>query len=97
MDLISQMAQSLAHLGKCEFGFVAQAEQSFGASHFFARASYLKNLVRSHGVRSRLAGIAAEGAIAAVVATQVGERNKNFARVGYDPRLEALPGLHGSC
>src|SRR5580698_6251088 len=93
---VSQLAQGLAHLGKCEFGFIAKAEESLGASHLLARSRHLENLVGCHRECARLAWIAAEGAISAVVATKIGEWNKNLARVSNYARLEALPGLRGS-
>jgi len=46
-------------------------------------------------VRAGFAGIAPEGAIAAVVATEIGKGKENFARVGNDARLEALFGDAG--
>ena len=85
---VSQPAQGLAHFRKCEFGFIAETEESLGASHLLARARHRQYLVRGHGVCAGLAGIAAEGAIAAVVATEVGERNKNLARIGNDAGLK---------
>ena len=35
-----------------------------------------------------LPGIAAEGAVAAVIAAKIGEREKHFARIGDDAGLE---------
>ena len=51
-----------------------------------------KNLVRSHGVSAGFAGIAAEDAVAAIIAAQVGQRDEDLTRIGDDPGLEALLG-----
>ena len=91
---VSQPAQGLAHFRKCEFGFITEAEESLGASHLLARSDNRHYLVGGHGVCTHMARIAAEGAIATVIATEIGERNKNLARIGHDPRLEALPSFH---
>ena len=42
-----------------------------------------------------VAGIAAEGAVSAVVAAEIGQRQKDFARVGDDAGLEAFFGGAG--
>ena len=94
---VSQMAQRLAHFGECEFGLITQAEKRLGASHFLACARYFQNFIGSHGVCAGLARIAAEGAIAAVVATKIGEGDKDFARIANDAWLKILPCRHGSC
>ena len=43
-----------------------------------------ENFVGRHGVRAGLAGIAAEGAVSAIIAAQIGQRDKHLARVGDD-------------
>src|SRR5580704_15700567 len=93
---VSQPAQGFAHFRKREFGFIAEAEKSLGASHLLARSHNRHYLVGGHGVCACLARISSEGAVATVIATEVRERNKNLARIGHDPRLEALPGFHCS-
>jgi hypothetical protein len=51
---------------------------------------YFKYFFGQHGVRTRLPGIAPEGAVATVIAAQVGERNKDFARIRDYGRLELI-------
>src|SRR5712675_356284 len=89
------MAKSFAHLGEDQFWLVAEAEKGLRASEFFARPRYGEHFFWSHGVRAGFAGIAAKGAVAAVVATKIGQRQENFARVGDDAGLEALFGGTG--
>jgi len=43
-------------------------------------------------MRAGLAGVTAEGAVAAVIATKIGERKENFARIGDEIAFEALSG-----
>ena len=90
--LVSEAPQRFAHLGKKQFRLVSQAEQRLGASHAFARAHHLHDLIRRHGVRAGLAGIAAEGAVAAVVAAKICQRKKDLARIGDDSGLESRAG-----
>ena len=85
---VPEMMKRLAHLWKKQFRLVAQREQSLRASKFFAGASNFQNLIRRHGVRAGVAGVAAEGAVSAIVAAEIGQWQKNFARVGDDARLE---------
>ena len=93
--LVAEVAQRLAHLGEEQFGLVAQAEERFGASELFAGAGDLEDFVGRHGVRAGVAGIAAEGAVSAIVAAEVGQRQENFARIGDDAGLEAFFGGAG--
>ncbi len=89
---IAEMAEGFAHLGKEEFRLVSETEEGLGASEFFSGAGDLENFVRRHGVCAGVAGIAAEGAVSAVIAAEIGEREKNFARVSDDAGFEALFG-----
>src|ERR1017187_1394867 len=79
--LIPEPLQGLAHLGKNQLRLVSQAEQRLCASHAFACAHHFHNLVWHHRVRARLTGIAAEGAVTAVVSTKICERKKYHARI----------------
>ena len=72
--LVAEMAERLAHLGEEQFGLVAEAEEGFGAAELLAGAGDLEDFVGSHGVRAGVAGIAAEGAVSAIVAAEVGQR-----------------------
>ena len=89
---VAEMAKGLAHFREQEFGLVAETEEDFGASESFSCARDLEDFVRRHGVRAGVAGIAAEDAITAVVATKIGQWEKNFAGVRDDAGLEALFG-----
>ena len=44
-----------------------------------------------------LAGIAAEGAVATVVAAEVSQRQEDLFRISDDSGLESLPGFTGGC
>src|SRR5580698_6990218 len=89
------MAEGLAHLGKKKFGLVAEAEKGFGASELFSGAGDGKHFLRCHGVRAWIGGVAAEGAISAVVAAEIGKREKYLARIGDHAGFEALFGGAG--
>src|SRR5579864_8534475 len=87
---VTKVPQSLPHLGKQQFGLIPETEQGFSASELFSGPGDLEDFVRSHRMRPGIARIAAENAITAVVATKIGERQKDFAGVGNDARLETL-------
>src|SRR5205807_604791 len=89
---ISQFAQRLTHLREDQLRFIAQREKSFGAAKFFALSRHSQNFVGSHRVGAWLAGIAAECAVAAIIAAKIGQRNENFARVSDYTRLESITG-----
>src|SRR2546430_533333 len=84
----TQTPQSLSHLGENQFRFIAERKKCLSAAKLFARARHIQNFLRRHRMRSRLARVATERAISAIVATQVCERNKNFARVSNYAGLE---------
>ncbi len=71
-------AQKLARFRENAFRLIAQAEERFLAARGAALFGESQNLVRGHEMRTRLAGIFAEGAVAAVVAAQRGERDEDF-------------------
>src|SRR5205814_4410843 len=85
--------KNVTHFRKCQLRLIAQAEQRLGATQFFAGPCYRQHLIRSHRMCARVAWIAAEDAIPAVVAAEVCERNKNLARICDHARLEAFPSL----
>src|ERR1700722_616426 len=89
---VAKVGESLAHLGEKQFRLVAQAEQSFGAAEFLAGAGDGENLVRGHGVRAGVSGIAAEGAVSAVIAAEIGQREEDLTRVSDDAGFEAFFG-----
>jgi flavin reductase (DIM6/NTAB) family NADH-FMN oxidoreductase RutF len=85
---VAEMAHRVSHLRKQELGLVSQAEKSLGATEFLSLASHGEHLVRVHGMSAGVAGIATEGAIAAIVATEIGERQEDLAGIGDYSRLE---------
>src|SRR6185437_2042287 len=87
---VAEMAERLPHLGEDQLGLITKTKQSFRAAKFFSGAGDLKDFVGCHCVRARLSGVAAEGAISAVVAAKVGKRNKNLARISNDAGLECF-------
>ena len=87
---VAEMTQRVAHLGEEQFRLVAQAEESLGASQLFAGAGDRENFVRSHGMRAGISGIAAEGAVAAVIAAKIRQRQEDFSRIGDDAGLEVF-------
>src|ERR1700740_2207323 len=88
--VVSESAQSFTHGGEWELGFVAQAEERLGAAQFFPSPGYLQNFFRGHGLRARLARVAAENAIPAIVAAQIGEREEHFAGIADYRRFEPV-------
>ena len=81
---IAKLAQGFAHLGKQRLRAVAEREQRLGAAQLLACLRDRENFVGRHGVRARVAGIAAVGAVSAIIAAEVGQRDKHLARVGDD-------------
>src|SRR5580704_238283 len=82
-------AQELTRLGENALRLIAQAEERFLAAGAAATLGKVEHLVRSHEMRTGLAGVFAEGAVAAVVAAERGERNENFFRETDDRSLPA--------
>ena len=82
--------QGVAHGGKVQLRLIPEAEQSLGASEPRAVARNLKHFIGRHGVGARFPRVAAEGAVAAVVTAEVGEREEDLARIGDDAGLKAL-------
>ena len=88
--LVAEMTKCFAHLRKEELGLIAEAEQGLRTAEFLSGASYLQHLIGCHRMGAGIARIAAEGAIPAVVAAKIRQRDEYLARVGYDAGLEAL-------
>jgi hypothetical protein len=86
---VSQSAAAYRASGEKQLRLVSQAEQRLGTSHALSGAHDFHHLVRRHGVRAGLAGIAPECAVAAVVAAKIRQGKKHFARIGDDSRLES--------
>src|SRR2546423_9792295 len=85
---VSQLAQRLTHVRKNQLRLIAQGKKSFSAAQLFAVTRYSQDFVRGHRVRTGLAGIATECAVATIVAAEIRQRNKNLARVGDYARLK---------
>ncbi len=79
--------QKLARFGKNTFRLIAQAKKRLFATGCAALFSNREDLIRCHEMRAGLAGILAEGAVAAVIAAQRGQGNENFFGEGDDSSL----------
>src|ERR1700751_2289035 len=84
------MVECFTHLGKEQFWLVTQAEKGFGTAKLFSRTGDFEHLVGHHRVCAGIARIAAEGAVAAIVAAEVSQREKDFAGIGDRARLESF-------
>src|SRR5438067_9996951 len=93
---ITQLVQSVTHFRKNQLRFVSQRKKRFGAAELFALTRHTQYFIGSHCVRSRLAGIAPKGAVAAIIAAQIRERNKDLARVSNYARPEPITGGAGT-
>ncbi len=80
--VVAQAPQGRGRLREAQLGLVAQAEQRLLAALGGARAGDVQHLLRRQVARAGLAGIALEGAVAAVVAAVGGQRDEHLARVG---------------
>ena len=92
---VAEVMQGFAHFGKEQFGFVAQAEKGFGASQLFPGVGHGEDFIRRHCMGAGLAGIAAEGAVSAIVTAKIGQGQEDLARVSDHAGLEALFGCAG--
>ncbi len=92
---VSEVPQGFPHFRKKQFRFVAEAEEGFGAAQPFPGTRNVEYFFRSHRMRARITGIAAEGAISTVVTAEVGQRDEHLTRVGDHGWLEALFGRTG--
>ena len=87
---VAEVAEGFAHLRKQQLRLVAKTEERLRAAQALALARDFEDLVGRHGMGARIAGIAPEGAVAAIVAAQVGQRQEDLAGVGHHGGLEAL-------
>ena len=83
-------SEEVARFEEDALGLVAKREEGFFATCAAALLGYGEDFVGSHEMRAGLAGVFAEGAVAAVVAAEIGERDENFSRVGDDAGLELV-------
>jgi hypothetical protein len=74
------LVQKFSRLRKNAFGLIAQTEQRFLASRAAPLLSEREDFIRRHEVRTGLAGILAERAVAAIVAAKSRERDENLLR-----------------
>ncbi|MOA07860.1 hypothetical protein D3C78_1275860 [compost metagenome] len=82
---IPHLRQCLARSGVAQFGFFPQGEQRFLAAGLGTFAGDIEHFVRAQvGGRNAFGG-GGEGAVAAGVAAQPGERNEYLARVTDPP------------
>src|SRR5207248_791790 len=86
----TEMPQCLAHLWEDQFRLVAKTEQRFAAAEFFSLTRNLQHFVRCQRVCTGVARIATKCAVSTIVAAQICERNKNFARVCNHAWLESV-------
>src|SRR5271166_6495765 len=87
---IAAFMQQVAHLRKLRLRLVTERKQGLGATESFALPRDLEYLFGRHGMSAGLSGVAAVGAVAAVIATEVGQGQKNLTRVGNDSRAILL-------
>ena len=83
--------QELAVLGEERLRPVAQREERFLGAEALARAGERQDLLRRHGQRARVAGIAPEGAVPAVVAAEIGQRYEDLGREGHAAAAAPVP------
>ena len=74
--------EELALLREGRFGLVSEGEERFLGPEPLPGLHEGDDLVGRHGVRARFARIAAEGAVAAVIAAQGGEGYEDLLREG---------------
>jgi hypothetical protein len=83
--------QKFFRFGKYALGLITQAEQSLFASRAAARFGYRKYFVWRHVRRHTGLRIRTERAIAAIVATQVGQWDEYFSGIADRIAFEAVP------
>lgn len=86
----AEPSQRFPHLGKDHLWLVAQRKQGLRAAEFLSGLGHSKYFIRRHGVGAGITRIAAESAIAAIVAAEIRKWDEDFARVGNNPRLEPV-------
>ena len=89
----AQMGQRLAIFLEGHLGLVAQAHQRLDASQCAAAPRPLRDLGRRHRPGARLARVLAKRAVGAAVAAEIGDRQKDLARISDDPALGAIAHL----
>src|SRR6266849_3443096 len=87
---MSVAKKPLAVLGEEGFGPVAEREERFFDAELRSALAERHDFVDLHRVRARLARVAPESAIAAIVAAEVGQRDENFRRKRHDAAVPAI-------
>ena len=75
---MTALDEKLFHLGINRFGFITEAKEHFRAAEELPLLHNAKHLFERHRQRARLIRRLAKRAIAAEVATQIRQRNKNL-------------------
>jgi hypothetical protein len=75
---------------------VAETQECFGASPRTPRAQALADLLPRHRPGTRIIGIFPEGTVGTAVPTQVGDREKDFWRIGDDVPFASSADFRGS-
>ena len=71
-------SKEFTSFGENLFGLIAEAEESFLAAGLAAAFGEGEDFVGSHEMGAGLAGVLAEGTVAAIIAAEGGERNEDF-------------------
>ena len=87
----AEPVQEFARLGKNPLRLVAEAEKRFLAARAAARFGNGQDFVRAHIGGAPRHRIGAKGAIAAIVAAEMRQRDEDLLRIADDPALDAIP------
>ena len=82
---LAELRQEFSRFGKHALWLIAQAEQSFLAPLSCARFGDGEHLIRRHISRAAGHWVGTEGAVAAIVAAEMGERNEDLFRIADGP------------
>src|SRR5207245_1630201 len=94
---VAVAAQERAVDGKSRLGLVAEREEGLFRTETRARLSERDHLFGRHRVGAGLAGIAAEGAVAAVVSAEGRQGHEDLGREGDDASPAAVAHLRRAC
>ena len=87
--LVAEPVERLARRGVAQFRLVAQGEQSLMAAGLGSGAGDRQHLLGAQINRLAEAGRMGKGAVMAHVAAQLGQRDENLGRIGYEPAMSA--------
>ena len=94
---VALLAEEFAGFGENLFGLIAEAEERFLAAGLASAFGEGENFVRGHEMRARLAGVFAEGAVAAIVAAEGGQRDEDLFGKGDDIPFGLGADFGGGC